>query len=144
MAITPTVFFHFNKQKFNLYNRKRLKAFINSIFKKEGIPLNVIRFIFCSDKELLEINNKYLGHDSFTDIITFDLSDDYKGRTAEVYISIERIRDNSKAYNVSFSTELHRVFFHGVLHLCGYGDKSKKDKLTMIKKEDYYLSAYFG
>ena len=101
-----------------------------------------MNYIFCSDKQLLEINRKYLGKDYYTDIITFDLSDNKSYVRGESYISIERARDNAKALAIPFSAELHRVVFHGALHLCGYEDNTKKNILLMRKKEDYYLSLY--
>ncbi len=85
-----------------------------------------LQYIFCSDAYLLDINREYLQHDFFTDIITFDLSEKGQPINAEIYISVERVRDNAANYNSSFRKEIHRVIFHGVLHLCGYKDKSQK------------------
>jgi rRNA maturation RNase YbeY len=106
--------------------------------------LNSINYVFCSDKIILEINKKYLHHDFYTDVITFDLSPDNKAISAEVYISIERIKDNSKQLGLSIKSELHRVLFHAALHLCGYSDKKKKDKEVMRKKENELLDKYFN
>jgi len=119
----------------SLKNRANLKRFIESIFKKEKQSLGSINYIFCSDRALLEINKKYLNHDFYTDVITFDLSTDSKAMSAEVYISIERIRDNAKQLGLSIKSEFHRVLFHAALHLCGYNDKKKKDKEIMRKRE---------
>jgi len=85
------------------------------------------------------MNLKYLNHDSFTDVITFDLSDN-QAISSDIYISIDRIRDNAKGLGTDFESELHRVMIHGVLHLIGYGDKSPEDQTIMRSKEDYYLS----
>ena len=127
-----------------LKNTANLKHFIEFIFKKELQNLGSINYIFCSDKAILEINKKYLNHDFYTDVITFDLSQDNKAISAEVYISIERIRDNAKQLGLSIKSELHRVLFHAALHLCGYNDKKKKDKEIMRKKENELLAKYFN
>jgi rRNA maturation RNase YbeY len=128
----------------SLKNTTNLKHFIASIFKKEMQNLDSINYIFCSDRAILEINKKYLNHDFYTDVITFDLSPNNKALYAEVYISIERIRDNAKQLGISIKSELHRVLFHAALHLCGYNDKKKKDKEIMRKKEDELLTRYFN
>lgn len=135
------VYFFFEKKGFSLENRSVLKNFICSLFKKEKIALESINYIFCSDKKLLEINKTYLRHDFYTDIISFDLSPGPQ-KVAEIYISIDRVRENAKALGVSFKNELHRVIFHGALHICGYKDKNKKDRETMRAKENKYLSAF--
>ena len=139
----PPVCFYFNGQSFKLQNRQALKKFISAIFIMEGVPLKDITYVFCSDKELLGINKEFLGHDLLTDIITFDLSREKSGITAEIYISIDRVKKNSKLFKVSFKNELHRVIFHGALHLCGHKDKSKKERMKMGKKEEVYLERYF-
>ena len=128
----------------SLKNAAYLKLFIESIFRGEGRGLSSINYIFCSDKTILEINKKYLNHDFYTDVITFNLSPSNKTVTAEVYISVERVRDNAKKLRVSIKSELHRVLFHAALHLCGYNDKKKKDIEIMRKKEDYLLFKYFS
>ena len=135
------VYFFFEKKGFSLENRGALKRFICSLFKKEKTTLESINYIFCSDKKLLEINKTYLKHDFYTDIISFDLSPGPQ-KVAEVYISIDRVRENAQALGVSFKNELHRVIFHGALHICGYKDKNKKDRETMRAKENVYLSAF--
>ncbi len=140
-ALEPKVRFYFEKGAW-LSNRTGLKHFIETLFKKEGKRLSSINYIFCSDKRLLEINRQYLRHDYYTDIITFDLSESDQ-TVAEVYISIDRVRDNAKSLGTSFKEELHRVIFHGALHLCGHGDKAKREKEKMREKEDYYISLYF-
>lgn len=127
-----------------LNNRKALKAFIPMIFKKEGKLFKSLSYIFCTDEYLLKVNNDFLKHDFYTDIITFDLSES-KGSPiiGEIYISVDRVKENALTHNVSFEQELHRVIFHGALHLCGYKDKSKKDSLLMRDKEEDCLSMYF-
>lgn len=127
-----------------LKNTSKLKYFIESIFKREMQNLDSINYIFCSDMAILEINKKYLNHDFYTDVITFDLSQDNKALSAEVYVGIDRIRDNAKQLGLSIKSELHRVLFHAALHLCGYNDKKKKDKEIMRKKENELLAKYFN
>jgi probable rRNA maturation factor len=127
-----------------LKNATTLKHFIESIFKKEMKSLDSINYIFCSDKAVLEINKKYLNHNFYTDVITFDLSTDDKAISAEVYISIERIRDNAKQLGHTMKSEFHRVLFHAALHLCGYDDKKQRDKNIMRKKENELLAKYFN
>ena len=131
--------FHFQNISFSFRNRRILKAFIASVFKQEGKDLGHLDYVFCTDKELLRINRAYLGHDYYTDIITFDLSSGSGPINAEIYISVERTKENAQVFQVSKKEELLRVILHGVLHLCGYRDKSKSDRLLMKKKEDFYL-----
>ena len=128
----------------SLKNTPNLKRFIESIFKKERKRLDYINYIFCSDRTILQINKKYLNHNFYTDVITFDLSWRNKAISAEVYISIERIRDNAKQLDLSIKSELHRVLFHAALHLCGYNDKKKSDKEIMRKMEDKLINRYFN
>jgi rRNA maturation RNase YbeY len=119
-----------------------LKVFIESLFKKEKTPLAAINYIFCSDKYLLSINQQFLNHDYYTDIITFGLHDKGSPVVAEVYISTDRVKDNAKTHGTTYSKEMLRVLFHGALHLCGYKDKTKANIATMRAKEDEYLKRY--
>jgi probable rRNA maturation factor len=135
--------FHFQK-KTTLLNRVVLKQFIYSIFNKEKTPAESLDVIFCDDEYLLDINRSFLNHDYYTDIITFNLAMDKDAPVqAELYISVDRVRENALAHSASLQHELHRVIFHGVLHLCGYKDKSKKDILMMREMENRYLNLYF-
>lgn len=128
-----------------LRERTRLKLFIAGIFKRERKRATVLNFVFCSDEYLLTINKNYLSHDYFTDIITFDLSEPGSGLIqGEIYISTETVCSNAERFNTSIKNELHRVIFHGVLHLCGYGDKTKRQQALMSSKEDSYLKSYFN
>lgn len=135
------VSFNYADRKLNLANKTKLKAFIPSIFKKEGKKLEAINYVFCSDEYLLQINKDFLQHDYYTDIITFDLSES-DATTSEVYISTDRIKDNSLQLGTSFEQEALRVIFHGALHLCGYKDKSKKDIEIMRSMEEKYIKLY--
>ena len=114
------------------------------MFEKNGIKLESLNYVFCTDEELLAINNQFLSHDFYTDIITFDLSETKGMKIGEIYISIDRVRENASIHNTSFKLELHRVIFHGVLHLCGYKDKSKEQKRLMRKMEALHLNTYFA
>lgn len=127
-----------------LKQRNRLKSFLQKTAKQSGRPIEGLNIVFCSDKYLLSINQQFLAHDYFTDIITFDLSESKKGAiTAEIYISYDRVRDNAKQMNTPITKELHRVIFHGLLHLIGYKDKLKKDQILMRQMEDKLLKKYF-
>ena len=136
------VHFYYEKSV-RLNKRKELKRFIESIFTSESKKLANLNYIFCNDANLLKMNKQYLQHDYFTDIITFDLSESVSGPiTGEVYISIDRVKDNARIHQVPVDQELHRVIFHGALHLCGYKDKTKAQQSEMRKKENQYLGNY--
>jgi rRNA maturation RNase YbeY len=137
-----TILFH-QLMTVTLINRTRLKDFLRKMIAREGKKLVTIDFIFCSDKYLQRINKEYLDHDDLTDIITFELSESGAALTSEIYISVERVKENAAIFKSSMQKELHRVMFHGVLHLCGYGDKTAKEKMVMKGKEDQYLQKYF-
>lgn len=130
----------FNEEiPFRLNRKRLLRQWISSTAQAENQNILPINFIFCTDEYLLSVNKEYLKHDYYTDIITFDYSDE-SGISGDIYISIDRIRANAKEIRTSSTDELHRVIIHGVLHLLGYKDKSVKDKEIMTQKEDYYLS----
>jgi probable rRNA maturation factor len=135
--------FHFEINALNLKDRQKLKAFLLSIFKKERTLVNSVNYIFCSDRQLLKINRDFLRHNYYTDILTFELAEKGEPVKGEVYISVDRVRDNARMLSQFYYQEFHRVIFHGALHLCGYRDKSKKEKIAMRAKEDLYLSSYF-
>jgi len=136
--------FHF-KKNITLKRRIALKTFLQKKIKSEKRQLGSLNYIFCSDKELLQINQSFLNHDYYTDIITFDLSDTKTNIIeGEIYISTDRVKENSKNFDTKLINELHRVVFHGVLHLCGYKDKSPQDQKIMRKKENAWLLEYFN
>ena len=110
------------------------------VIRKEGAVLNSVNYIFCSDDHLREMNIKYLKHKTFTDIITFNYGADEGTIEGDIFISIDRVKENAKKFKSDFDTELHRVIIHGVLHLIGYNDKAKTEKALMREKEDTYLS----
>lgn len=138
----PIQFFLLNKSIL-LANRKGLKLFIFKIFRKEKRKLLQLNYIFCSDDFLLKINNLHLEHNYFTDIITFDLSELPNQIIGEIYISTDRVKENASLIGVTINEELHRVIIHGVLHLCGYKDKTAKQKKDMRLLENKYLQKYF-
>ena len=110
--------------------------------EKKG--LERLDYLFCSDSYLLEINRKFLNHDFYTDILTFDLSNNPKLTIGEIYISVDRVKENAMELSNSFKEEIHRVIFHGALHLCGYKDKLKADILIMRQMENRYLAKYLA
>jgi rRNA maturation RNase YbeY len=128
---------------FHFPNRTALKKLLLSLFKKEGFTIKAVNYIFCSDDYLLKINKVHLNHDTYTDIITFEYSECFEPVFSDIYISVERVRENSKVYNVFFTKELSRVILHGALHLCGYKDKSQNQIAEMRSKEELYLSKLF-
>ena len=130
--------FHFADVKPTLKDRNQLRSWVELVTKKEKHQVGDLSFIFCSDEYLLQMNRDHLQHDYYTDVITFDYSE---GNTiaGEIYISIDRIRDNAKTLGIPATHELHRVMIHGVLHLLGYKDKSPKSKKEMTAKEDWAL-----
>jgi rRNA maturation RNase YbeY len=135
--------FHFADIRFPFHQRKALKAFIAQIFLEEGKKAGELSFVFCSDEHLLQINRQFLLHDYYTDIITFDLSGGKDKVDGEIYISIDRVKENADTFRAHFSRELHRVIFHGILHLCGYKDKTSAQKKQMRTLEEKYLQQYY-
>jgi probable rRNA maturation factor len=108
----------------------------------EKTVLNELNIVFCSDEYLLGLNRQFLHHDFYTDILSFELSEVKQPLIAEIYISVDRVRENARISKSPFKEELHRVIFHGILHFCGYNDKSNADVKKMRTMEDRYLSAY--
>ena len=139
---TASIYFSFPAD-ISLRERTRLKTFLTALFRREKTSLAELQYVFCSDAYLLDINRQYLKHDYYTDIITFDLSDPGLPINGEIYISVDRVRENAREFNSSVEKELHRVIFHGALHLCGYTDKGEQAEKMMRKMEDKYLSLYF-
>ena len=135
--------FFYTQQTSVLTQKKRLKSFLLEKSILHGRPISGLQIIFCSDDYLLKINQDFLSHDYYTDIITFDLGS--KGSEfieGEIYISLDRVKDNAILHGVSYKKELHRVIFHGVLHLLGFKDKKKADQLVMRAMEDEFLLDY--
>ena len=120
-------------------NEELVVKWLDESVRSLGFVIGELSFIFCSDEYLKEINVKYLNHDFFTDVITFDYSKE-KLLFGDVYVSTDRVKENAKTYNSSFNKELFRVIIHGVLHLCGFNDKTKKEKTLIRSKENEALS----
>lgn len=131
------IFFTSHEVSFTLQNAEAIKAWIRETISLEEYTLHRLDFVFCSDSFLLEMNHQHLNHDYFTDIITFPLAED--PIEAEVYISLDRVKDNAASFDTTFERELHRVMIHGVLHLCGYDDHADSDIETMREKEQTCL-----
>lgn len=139
---SPTISFSFHK-KTTLKDRDRLKDFLISLFKDNNQELEGLRYIFCGDEEILEINRQYLAHDYYTDVITFDLRDrDSEPMSADIFISVDTVRSNAILASEPLYRELHRVIFHGALHLCGYNDKTEAERELMRRMEDQCLERY--
>ncbi len=132
------IYFH-SENEFLLSNESETHNWISKCIASLERSIGDINYIFCNDKYLLKINQEYLEHDTYTDIISFDYSDT-KTLSGDIFISIDRVRENSKLFKTIFSDELHRVLIHGLLHFVGYNDKTDNQKLEMRKQEDYYLS----
>ena len=136
----PIVQFSYaNVSSILIKNKKSIKDLIKQIFLKERKVLGRLQYVFCQDDYLLQINQSHLQHDYYTDIITFDLSDTLDETVGEIYISIDRVKENSKQHETIFDQEILRVIFHGALHLCGYRDKTKREITIMRQKEEEYL-----
>ena len=134
--------FFSEKKSFSIPNKKKIRVLIKQLCLSEKKDLSFLNLIFCSDEYLLEINKKHLNHDYFTDVITFDFSEDNKNIEGDVYISVDRVADNATKYKQEKDSELIRTIIHGTLHLFGYKDKTKKEKEIMTSKENKYLSLY--
>ena len=119
-----------------------LKGFLEKQMKKEGIRIECLQYIFCSDKYLLGINKQFLNHDYYTDIISFDLSETKGVLIGDIYISVDRVKENAKTMKTKQTDELLRVIFHGALHFCGYKDKKTADAKLMRAMEDKWIKAY--
>ncbi|MEO6583251.1 MAG: rRNA maturation RNase YbeY [Ferruginibacter sp.] len=138
------IHFHFEKNH-PLHQRRNLKRMLAAVFTEEGFLVGDIRFIFCSDEYLLSINNRFLKHNFYTDIVTFDYSEPGSGfKDSELYISVDRVIENASFHKVLVDNEMYRVLIHGILHLCGFGDKTDIQKSKMKKTENYYLSKLFN
>ena len=126
---------------FSLKEKLKHKAWLNEVAKQEGKRILELTYVFCSDDYLLQINQEYLNHDTLTDIVTFDNSEDPNKIEGDLFISIDRVKENGDALGTK-ETELGRVMVHGLLHLLGYKDKKKEDKALMTEKEDFYIKQY--
>jgi probable rRNA maturation factor len=124
---------------FTLKNKTEVRNWLNLVIREEKKKPWYINFIFCNDEYLLELNKAYLKHETLTDILTFPYQDDANAISGDIFISIDRVKENSAKFMQGFEMELHRVMVHGVLHLLGYSDHGKKKKEIMTEREDHYL-----
>jgi probable rRNA maturation factor len=132
--------FHNQSLSFKPPFPRKTSRWIQFAIQREKLKLKQLNFIFCTDAELLRINMDYLKHNTYTDIITFDNSEERSIIEGDIFISIDRVTENANNLGVRFIDELHRVMIHGVLHLVGFSDKSQSSKKVMRRKEDEYLS----
>ncbi len=135
----PSVSFHSELTSFKLKDKNKLKKWLHAVALRHAGSISAIQYIFCDDSFLLDINKQYLNHNTLTDIITFRYSEHPAPLESDIYISVERVRENASSLSDSFESELHRVMVHGVLHLLGFKDKSGKEKELMRLEEDYCL-----
>jgi len=136
----PSINFFEEDISFKLKNKTAVKQWVKATIEAEGYKLKELNYIFCSDEYLLKINQQYLDHDTYTDIVTFDNSEKEGIIEGDIFISIDRIRENAAKFGVTETDEVHRVIIHGALHLLGYKDKLPADKKKMTLKEDFYLN----
>lgn len=136
--------FHEQDVLSGLKQKRKLSAFLDTLVIRymPQVSRASFTYIFCNDAYLLQMNKQYLQHDTLTDIITFDLTEQERSAVGEIYISTERVTENAAKYKVPYIDELHRVIFHGALHLCGFKDKKEADKKIMRQKEDECIAAY--
>ncbi len=137
-----TISFNKADKNITLGGRVALKVFLERQMKKEGIRIGCMQYVFCSDKYLLNINKQFLNHDYYTDIISFDLSETKGELIGDIYISVDRVKENAKSHKTTQGNELLRVIFHGALHFCGYKDKKPADAKLMRSMEDKWLKAF--
>ncbi|MFZ4543620.1 MAG: rRNA maturation RNase YbeY [Saprospiraceae bacterium] len=130
--------FFFEETDFEIKNQDAIADWVVQTTSEEGCVFHHCSYIFCNDEYLHKINVEYLEHDDYTDVITFPYSEDRI--EGEIYISVDRVKDNAVLLGIPFENELHRVMIHGMLHLCGYTDKTPEDKSAMTAKENFYLS----
>ena len=134
--------FHCEEIEFKVKHPTKIKRWLKETIIAEGFELAEINYIFSSDEYIHKINLKYLDHDTLTDIITFDNSEIENLIEGDIFVSIDRVNDNAKDFNSPFEQEVRRVLVHGVLHLCGYFDKSVEDEKLMRMKEEFYLNLW--
>jgi len=136
----PKINFFTEDITYHLKGKTAIKKWLSETVVAEGYTLAELNFIFCSDEYLLRVNQDFLQHDYYTDVITFDNSEELKTILGDIFISIDRVKENAQQNNATTHDELCRIMIHGTLHLLGYRDKTKKAKTEMTTKEDFYLA----
>ena len=134
------ILFFYEKIQFKLQEESKIATWLISCAKEEKQEIALVNCIFCDDDYLLEINKQYLKHDYYTDIITFDYTEENDQISGDVFISVDRAMENSKTFTQDLNIEINRLLIHGLLHLMGYKDKQPEDKRLMTSKEDHYLA----
>jgi len=132
---------YFYEEMSNIEDEEKKSIWIETIISNENKKLGDINYIFCNDNYLLNINKEYLNHDYYTDIITFDYCEE-NHISGDIFISLQRVLDNIQIHKTKYEEELNRVIAHGILHLCGYKDKTQEEKKVMRNKENFYIKKY--
>lgn len=139
----PAIIQFFSEEiDFELGHHEQRSSWLHEVAHTEGASISFLNYVFCSDEYLLEMNRQYLEHDTYTDIITFPYSESSDTIEGDIFISIDRVRENALLFEVTFEHELSRVMVHGLLHLLGYSDKSDEEQAAMRAKEDKYISLF--
>jgi rRNA maturation RNase YbeY len=140
MDLLPNIYFFLEEVRYNLKDKGKTRQWITKAAENEDYTIGIINIIFTSDNVLLTLNTEYLRHSTLTDIITFDMSEKQGEISGDIFISVDRAKENSKEYRVTLTNEIRRLIIHGVLHLMGYKDKTQTEKELMREKEEFYLS----
>ncbi len=140
MSNDPKIYFFLEEVSYNLKHKRQIREWIMKTVDNEGFTIGILNYIFTSDNILVQLNTEYLRHFTLTDIITFDLAEKEGELTGDIYISLDRAKENAKEFKVTLTNELNRLMVHGVLHLMGYKDKTAVEKEAMRAKEEFYLS----
>lgn len=140
MDSDPKIYFFLEEVSYNLKHKRKIREWIIKSAENEGFTIGVLNYILTNDNILVQLNTEYLRHFTLTDIITFDLTEKEGLLTGDIYISLDRAKENAREFKVSLDNELHRLMIHGVLHLMGYKDKTTDEKAQMRAREEFYLS----
>lgn len=140
MAEEQKIYFFLEEVSYNLKQKRKIREWIIKSVENEDFTVGVLNYIFTNDNVLVQLNKEYLRHFTLTDIITFDLSENKGELSGDIYISVDRARENAREFKVTLNNEISRLMIHGVLHLMGYKDKSKEERALMRAKEEFYLS----
>ena len=140
MSVLPKIYFFLDEISYNLKDKRKIRQWIVKATENEEYTIGTLNFILTNDNILLTLNSEYLRHSTLTDIITFDMSEKQGEISGDIFISVDRAKENSKEFKVTLSSEINRLIIHGVLHLMGYKDKTQEEKELMREKEEFYLS----
>lgn len=140
MANESKIYFFLEEVSFNLKDKRKLREWIVQSAESEDYTIGILNYILTNDNILVQLNKEYLRHFTLTDIITFDLSEKERELSGDIYISVDRARENAREFKVTLNNEISRLMIHGILHLMGYKDKSREERELMRQKEEFYLS----